>query len=68
LRTKHIASKLIRKPKNRSPELISFDEISISTGKEHGAFYRPISEWVVPVKQWVKEKNSYKSLKQDKNS
>ncbi|WNC72340.1 alpha/beta hydrolase [Thalassotalea psychrophila] len=44
--------------KNRSPKLTSFDEISISTGKEHGAFYRPISEWVVPVKQWINEKSS----------
>ena len=46
------------KLKNRSPQLTSFDEISISTGKEHGAFYRPISEWVAPVKQWIKEKSS----------
>jgi alpha/beta superfamily hydrolase len=41
----------------RSDNLKSFDEISISTGKEHGAFYRPISEWVVPVKKWLKEKS-----------
>lgn len=47
-----------KKLKNRSPNLISFDEISISTGKEHGAFYRPIAEWVVPVKQWIKEKSN----------
>lgn len=46
------------KLKNRSPQLTSFDEISITTGKEHGAFYRPIPEWVVPVKQWVVEKSS----------
>ncbi len=42
----------------RSPKLTSFDEISISTGKEHGAFYRPITEWVVPVKQWINKKSS----------
>ncbi|MEW6982519.1 alpha/beta hydrolase [Colwelliaceae bacterium 6471] len=46
-----------KKLANRSPNALSFQEISISTGKEHGAFYRPISEWVVPVKQWVKEKS-----------
>ncbi len=46
------------KLKNRSPQLTSFDEISITTGEEHGAFYRPIPEWVVPVKQWVIEKSS----------
>jgi hypothetical protein len=45
------------KLKNRSPKLTSFDEISISTGKEHGAFYRPITEWVVPVKQWINKKS-----------
>ena len=43
---------------NRSPKLTSFDEIAISTGKEHGAFYRPRPEWIVPVKQWIKENNS----------
>lgn len=46
------------KLENRSPKLISFDEISINTGEEHGAFYRPITEWVAPLKQWVKEKSS----------
>jgi len=54
------------KLKSRSPKLISFDEISISTGKEHGAFYRPISEWVIPVKQWIKEKSNNKPFKQVK--
>jgi hypothetical protein len=46
------------KLKNRSPQLTSFDEISISTGKEHGAFYRPIPEWIIPVKDWIKSKSS----------
>ena len=45
------------KLKNRSPKLTSFEEISISTGKEHGAFYRPITEWVTPVKQWINKKS-----------
>lgn len=34
----------------------SYKEISISTGAEHGAFYRPIPEWLVPVKNWIKSK------------
>jgi len=46
------------KLKNRSNNLQSFEEISISTGKEHGAFYRPIPEWIIPVKRWIKEKSS----------
>ncbi|GAA5218508.1 alpha/beta hydrolase [Corallincola platygyrae] len=45
------------KLRNRSSRITSFDEWSISTGKEHGAFYRPIPEWVGPVKQWIKEKS-----------
>ena len=47
-----------KKLQPRSVNLKSFEEISISTGKEHGAFYRPISEWIVPVKRWIKEKSS----------
>jgi hypothetical protein len=31
----------------------SFSEISISTGKEHGAFFIPIIDWVKPVKGWL---------------
>jgi alpha/beta superfamily hydrolase len=46
------------KLKKRSTKLTSFDEITISTGKEHGAFYRPIAEWVIPVKQWISKKSS----------
>ncbi|WP_299004414.1 alpha/beta hydrolase [uncultured Shewanella sp.] len=45
-----------QKLKNRSDNLKSFKEIAISTGKEHGAFYTPLPEWIVPVKQWIKEK------------
>ena len=43
---------------SRNPETIaSYKEISISTGKEHGAFYQPIAQWVLPVKRWLlKEK------------
>ncbi|WP_257171975.1 hypothetical protein [Colwellia sp. M166] len=38
---------------NQSSNVSSFNEISISTGKEHGAFFKPISEWVKPVKNWL---------------
>jgi hypothetical protein len=38
---------------NQSSDVSSFNEISISTGKEHGAFFKPISEWVKPVKKWL---------------
>jgi len=38
---------------NRSKKVTSFQEIAISTGKEHGAFYTPISTWVTPVKAWI---------------
>jgi hypothetical protein len=44
--------------KQKSTQLKSFNEIAISTGKEHGAFYRPMPEWIVPVKAWIKEKMS----------
>jgi hypothetical protein len=41
---------------NQSPNVSSFNEIAISTGKEHGAFYKPISAWIKPVKQWLGDK------------
>jgi hypothetical protein len=41
---------------NQSTNVSSFKEISISTGKEHGAFYKPISEWIKPVKMWLGDK------------
>jgi len=40
---------------DRSKGVSSFNEISISTGKEHGAFYNPIKEWLLPVKNWLKK-------------
>ena len=40
--------------KAKSKHTRSFTEINITTGKEHGAFYRPLNEWVKPVKQWIK--------------
>ncbi|NMP16334.1 alpha/beta hydrolase [Thalassotalea sp. Y01] len=38
----------------RSDNVSSFTEISISTGKSHGAFYLPRDEWLQPVKRWIK--------------
>lgn len=38
---------------SRSPQLSSFEEISISTGLEHGAFYIPLSDWVEPLLLWI---------------
>jgi len=45
-----------KKLKEKSPSLKSFTEIEINTGLEHGAFYRPIPQWVAPVKHWIKTK------------
>jgi len=37
----------------RSPAVSESKEIQITTGAMHGAFYRPRSEWVPEVVQWV---------------
>jgi predicted esterase len=37
--------------------VVSFKELAISTGKEHGAFYRPIEVWVSPVMKWIQNPN-----------
>jgi len=37
--------------------LKSFREISISTGLTHGAFFLPLPEWIVPLKEWIHETN-----------
>ncbi|MBE1299335.1 MAG: alpha/beta hydrolase [Alteromonadaceae bacterium] len=42
--------------KDKSPDVKSYQEISINTGLSHGAFYRPIPEWIEPVKQWIVDK------------
>ena len=42
-----------KKVAQRSELINSFEEISISTGKEHGAFYRPLPEWIQPLKKWM---------------
>jgi hypothetical protein len=38
---------------NRSPQPLSFEEFSINTGKEHGAFYLPDDAWLDPVLAWI---------------
>ncbi len=43
---------------NRSSELYSFEELAISTNKKHGAFFKPMEEWVVPLKEWVRLKSN----------
>lgn len=46
----------------KSKRLISFKEISISTGKGHGAFFKPLEGWVAPVRQWIESKAVNKPL------
>lgn len=33
--------------------LASFEEVAISTGKQHGAFFEPRPEWINPLKVWI---------------
>jgi len=33
--------------------LDTFDEIEISTGRSHGAFYSPLEEWLRPIRNWL---------------
>ena len=35
----------------------SFEEIVISTGKKHGAFFQPREEWMKPLKAWIARTN-----------
>ena len=42
-----------KKLKDKSTNIDSFTEMEINTGLSHGAFYRPIPEWVKPVKEWL---------------
>jgi hypothetical protein len=37
----------------RRSGLAAFEEIAISTGKRHGAFYQPLPEWLAPLKAWI---------------
>ncbi|MES2605863.1 MAG: alpha/beta hydrolase, partial [Pseudomonadota bacterium] len=38
-------------------QLLSFREIAITTGKQHGAFFQPLPEWIAPLKAWINETN-----------
>jgi hypothetical protein len=38
---------------DRNKDLSSFSELMTSTGRGHGAFYRPSEEWVVPLLDWI---------------
>jgi pimeloyl-ACP methyl ester carboxylesterase len=35
----------------------AFEEIAISTGLKHGAFYRPHPDWLAPLKDWIARTN-----------
>jgi hypothetical protein len=37
--------------------LKSFEEVSISTGKGHGAFFQPLPEWIRPLRAWIAKTN-----------
>ena len=40
---------------DRNNNTHSFQETAINTGKEHGAFYQPLPQWLKQVKTWVKQ-------------
>lgn len=42
---------------DRSVDAKSTQEVAISTGKKHGAFYKPMQEWLLPLKEWLTETN-----------
>jgi hypothetical protein len=37
--------------------LVSFQEVDISTGKGHGAFFQPLPQWILPLKSWIAKTN-----------
>lgn len=39
---------------DRSPQITSFKEVALNTGKEHGAFFIPRKEWLEPVLAWIR--------------
>jgi hypothetical protein len=39
----------------RSDEVTDFDEVAVTTGEEHGAFFRPRSEWIGPLLSWLRK-------------
>jgi len=32
---------------------VSFEEVAITTGRKHGAFFQPLPEWLKPLKDWI---------------
>lgn len=38
--------------------LNSFQEIAISTGRRHAAFFQPSPDWVVPLKAWIEKQGA----------
>ncbi len=43
---------------DRNKDLSSFSELMTSTGKGHGAFYRPSEEWVMPLLDWIEDRTN----------
>jgi hypothetical protein len=39
--------------RDRSPAIVAYREVRLSTGLGHGFVYRPLREWVQPVREWV---------------
>jgi hypothetical protein len=37
--------------------LASFEEIAISTGRSHGAFFQPLPAWLQPLRAWIEKTN-----------
>ena len=37
--------------------LASFEEVAISTGKKHGAFFQPLPQWLQPLRAWIAKTN-----------
>lgn len=48
----------------RSADAVSTKEVAISTGKKHGAFYTPMREWIMPLKEWLSEVNRLQVFQQ----
>jgi dienelactone hydrolase len=48
-------AKSCRKLAKAAKTYSSFKEVEIHTGLEHGAFYRPIPEWMKPLKSWLRD-------------
>lgn len=41
----------------RRTALAEFEELAVSTGRRHGAFFLPLPEWVAPLKAWIERTN-----------